>query len=91
MAMIRSDGRAAWGNSKPSPVKTSMSSASRRRSENARPRNEVFPVSRRNCRTASLKNRYGASGAVGVFPEAFWQWSRAWATSAHEEKRASQR
>ena len=43
IAMMRSDSRAAFGNSNPGAVVTSMSSAMRRRSPKAMPRNDVLP------------------------------------------------
>ena len=48
MATMRSDSRAAFGNSKPGAVVTSMSSASRRRSPKLMPRKEVLPLRSRN-------------------------------------------
>jgi hypothetical protein len=48
MAMIRSDSRAALGNSKPGAVVTSMSTAMRRRSPNVMPRKDVRPVRSKN-------------------------------------------
>ena len=91
IAMMRSDSRAAFGNSKPGAVVTSMSSAMRRRSPKPMPRNEVFPERSRNWCTGSLRNRYGASGAPAPLPEARRQWSRTRSACGQDGHSASQR
>ena len=91
IAMIRSDSRAAFGNSNPGAVVTSMSSAMRRRSPKAMPRKDVFPDRSRNWCTGSPRNRYGASGAPALLPETRRQWSRTRRACDQEAHSASQR
>src|SRR5713226_4829490 len=90
-ATMRSPGRAALGNSWPSVVTTSMSRASRRRSSNPRPPNEVRPVRSRYWWTGSARKRYGAAGEPADCPLRSRQSSRAPRASDQEPNRAIQR